>query len=112
MKYRVSKRTWISFIDSTTLDVYNSYRIYSHKVFKDFAQRGKSSTGWFYDFKLYLVINDMEEILSVCLTFGNVNDRNLEVVSRLTKELYEKLFADRAYLSKKLFKKFLKIILP
>ena len=51
MKYRVCKCTGINFIDSTTLDVCDSHRIYSHKVFKDFAQRGKSSTGWFYGFK-------------------------------------------------------------
>ena len=100
MKYRVGKCTGINFIDSTTLDVCDS-----HKVFKDLAQRGKSSTGWFYGFKRHLVINDMVEILSVCLTSGNVDDRNWEVVSRLTKELYGKLFADRGYLSQKLFEK-------
>lgn len=105
MKYRVCKCTGINFIDSTTLDVCDSHRIYSHKVFKDFAQRGKSSTGWFYGFKLHLVINDMGEILLVCLTSGNIDDRNWEVISRLTKELYGKLFADRGYLSQKLFKK-------
>ncbi|MDD6489180.1 MAG: IS982 family transposase [Clostridia bacterium] len=105
MKYRVGKCTGINFIDSTTLDVCDSHRIYSHKVFKDLAQRGKSSTGWFYGFKLHLVINDMGEILSVCLTAGNVDDRDWEVISKLTKELYGKLFADRGYLSQKLFEK-------
>ena len=105
MKYRVGKCTGINFIDSTTLDICDSHRIYSHKVFKDLAQRGKSSTGWFYGFKLHLVINDMGEILSVCLTAGNVDDRDWEVISKLTKELYGKLFADRGYLSQKLFEK-------
>ena len=97
----------INFIDSTTLDVCDTHRIYSHKVFKDLAQRGKSSTGWFYGFKLHLVINDMGEILSVCLTSGNVDDRDWDVIARLTKELYGKLFADRGYLSQKLFEKLL-----
>lgn len=105
MKYRVGKCTGISFIDSTTLDVCDQHRIYSHKVFKDLAKRGKSSTGWFYGFKLHLIINDMGEILSVCLTSGNIDDRDWNVISRLTKQIYGKLFADRGYLSQKLFEK-------
>ena len=88
MKYRVGKCTGINFIDSTTLDVCDSHRISSHKVFSGLAQRGKSSMGWFYGFKLHLIINDMGEILSVCLTSGNVE-----------------LFADRGYVSQKLFEK-------
>ena len=47
----------------------------------------------------------MGEILSVCLTSSNVDDRDWEVISRLTKELYGKLFADRGYVSQKLFEK-------
>ena len=105
MKYRVGKCTGINFMDSTTLDVCDTHRISSHKVFNGLAQRGKTSMGWFYGFKLHLVINDMGEILSACLTSGNVDDRDWEVISRLTKELYGKLFADRGYVSQKLFKK-------
>lgn len=105
IKYRFGKCTGINFIDSTTLDVCDSHRINSHKVFKDFAQRGKSSTGWFYGFKLHLIINDCGEILSFCITSGNVDDRDWNTISHLTKELYGKLFADRGYLSGKLFEK-------
>ena len=47
----------------------------------------------------------MGEILSVCLTSGNVDDRDWNVISRLTKQIYGKLFADRGYLSQKLFEK-------
>ena len=36
---------------------------------------GKSSMGWFYDFKLHLIISDESEILSFCLASGNVDDR-------------------------------------
>ena len=88
-----------------SVDVCDSHRISSHKVFSGLAQRGKSSMGWFYGFKLHLIINDMGEILSVCLTSGNVDDRNWEVIARLTKEIYGKLFADRGYVSQKLFEK-------
>ena len=105
IKYRLGKSTGINFVDSTTLDVCDNHRISSHKVFKGFAERGKSSTGWFYGFKLHLAINDRGEILSFCLTSGNVDDRNWEVMSHLTKEMFGKLFADRGYLSQKLFEK-------
>ena len=95
--------TGISFVDSTTLNVCDSHRIPQHKVFEGIAKRGKSSTGWFYGFKLHLVINDRGEILSFCLTPGNVDDRNRKVMSHLTKDLFGKLFADKGYVSKKLF---------
>jgi len=112
LKFRCGKCTGISFMDSTTLDVCtkdvcDNRRIHSHKVFEDLAQRGKSSTGWFYGFKLHLVVNDEREILSCCLTHGNVDDRNWEVISVLTREVFGKLFADKGYISQALFGKLL-----
>ncbi len=50
--------TGISFVDSTTIDVCDNHRIQQHKVFKGIVHRGKSSTGWFYGFKLYISINE------------------------------------------------------
>lgn len=102
LKFHVGKCSGISFLDSTTIDVCHNRRIYSHKVFKELAKRGKSSTGWFYGFKLHLIVNDCCEILSFCLTAGNVDDRDWETLSKMTKEIFGKLFADRGYLSKKL----------
>lgn len=103
MKFKTSQCSGVSFMDSTTIKVCHNKRIYSNKVFAGLAARGKSSTGWFYGFKLHLAINDRGEIISVCLTAGNVDDRNMDVINRLTKEIYGKLFADRGYLSQKLF---------
>lgn len=93
--------TGVSFIDSTSLDVCLNQRISSHKVFAGLAQRGKTSTGWFFGFKLHLVFNDRGEILNVTLTPGNVDDR--KPVPRLVKKLFGKLFGDRGYLSQPLF---------
>jgi hypothetical protein len=59
--------TGVSFIDSTSLDVCLNQRIHSHKVFAGLAARGKSSTGWFFGFKLHLVVNDRGEILQFCI---------------------------------------------
>ena len=97
----------ISFMDSTTLDVCDSHRIQQHKVFQGIAQRGKSSTGWFYGFKLHLTINECGEILNFYLTPGNVDDRNREVIGQLTKNIYGKIFADKGYISQKLIEELL-----
>jgi transposase len=90
----------ISFIDSTSLDVCLNQRIHSHKVFAGLAGRGKTSTGWFFGFKLHLVVNDRGEILRFCLTPGNVDDR--QPVPNLAKKLFGKLFGDKGYISQPL----------
>ena len=92
--------TGVSFIDSTSLDVCLNQRITSHKVFAGLAERGKTSTGWFFGFKLHLVINDRGELLSVFLTPGNVDDRN--PVPRLLRKLFGKVFGDKGYISQPL----------
>lgn len=95
--------TGISFMDSTTLKVCRNQRIHNHKVFKNLAQRGKSSMGWFYGFKLHLVCNEKGELLSFYLTKGNVDDRNPKHIKKLTEQLFGKIYADKGYLSKTLW---------
>ncbi len=107
IKARFGKCSGISFVDSTPLKVCDNHRIYNHRVFSEYAKMGKSSMGWFYGFKLHLIINDKGEILSFCLTSGNVDDRNEAVMDSLTKEIFGKLFADRGYISQNLFEKLL-----
>jgi hypothetical protein len=68
--------------------VCHNLRIQQHKVFAGLAQRGKSSSGWFFGFKLYLLVNDRGELLSSALTPGNVDDR--KPVPKLVKELFGK----------------------
>lgn len=99
----LGKCTGISFMDSTTLKVCKNQRIHNHKVFKGIAERGKSSMGWFYGFKLHLVCNEKGELLSFYLTKGNVDDRNPKHIKKLTEELFGKLFADKGYLSRALW---------
>lgn len=94
--------TGISFVDSTPLRVCKNKRIKRNKVFKDVAQIGKSSMGWFYGFKLHLVINDKGEVLSFAITQANVDDREPLKNQQLLKGLYGKLFGDKGYISQKL----------
>ncbi|SFU59769.1 IS982 family transposase [Xenorhabdus koppenhoeferi] len=94
------KPTGIAFIDSTSLRVCHNIRIPQHKVFERVAQRGKTSMGWFYGFKLHLIVNHQGEILVLKVTAGNVDDR--EPVRELVKELTGSLYGDKGYLSREL----------
>jgi len=94
--------TGISFIDSTILRVCHNKRIKRNKTFKGIAEVGKSTMGWFFGFKLHLIINDKGEILSFYLTRGNVDDRDTKAITQMTKEIFGKLFGDKGYISKAL----------
>jgi len=97
---KTGDKTNLYYLDSTTLKVCHNKRIYRNKVFKGMATRGKSSMGWFYGFKLHLVINHRGEIITFCLTKGNVDDR--VPVEKLTHNLQGLAAADKGYLSKEL----------
>jgi hypothetical protein len=98
----LGKSTGISFVDSTPLRSCHNRRIHQHKTFKGVAERGQCSIGWFFGFKLHLIINDKGEILSFYLTKGNVDDRNFKVMKSMTENLFGKLFGDKGYISKAL----------
>lgn len=90
----------LSFVDSTPLPVCHNRRIPQHRVFRGLAQRGKTSLGWFYGFKLHVVINHHSELLACQLTPGNVDDRR--PVPKLAGQLWGRLFGDKGYLSQAL----------
>lgn len=92
----------ISFVDSTPIRVCNNKRIKRNKVFKGIAEVGKSTMGWFYGFKLHIVINDKGEILNFAITQANVDDRERLKNERFLKDIFGKLFADKGYISEKL----------
>ena len=91
----------LAFADSTPLRVCHNARINGHRVMAGLAARGKTSTGWFYGFKLHLVIDDCGRLLAACFTPGNVDDRR--PVPKLTEGLFGKLVADKGYISQALF---------
>ena len=74
--------TGISFVDSTPLRVCRNQRILIHRTFEGVASRGKCSMGWFFWFKLHLIINDKGKILNFVFTTGGVDDREPLKVTR------------------------------
>lgn len=100
---RLGENTGISFVDSTPIRVCKNKRIFNHKVFKGIAARGKSTIGYFFGFKLHIVVNDKGEILNFVITPGNVDDREPLKNPKFLKNIFGKLFADKGYVSKELF---------
>ena len=100
-----TQRTGIYYVDSKRLPVSHNKRIHSHRVFKGIAQRGKSSTGWFFGLKVHLIINNLGEIISFLFSSANFADNNQEVLKYLFNDLKGFCFGDKGYLTK-LFEEF------
>lgn len=89
----------VSFVDSTRLRVCDNKRIPSHKVFAGHAERGKTSMGWFYGFKLHLIISDTGDILAAGVPPGNTDDRTPLWKMPPTEKLHGCLYGDKGYIS-------------
>ena len=103
LRTRLAACSGVSFVDSTPLRVCHNARINSHRVMRGLAARGKTSTGWFYGFKLHLVTNDCGELLDLCFTAGNVDDRKPVDALAASADLFGRLVGDKGYISKDLF---------
>jgi Transposase DDE domain. len=99
---RMGKCTGISFIDSTTLKVCHIRREKQNRVFKGLALKGNGTLGWFFGFKLHLIINDKGEIISFVITQGNVDDRAPLKIESFISAVSGKLYGDKGYISKQL----------
>lgn len=94
--------TGISFIDSTPLRACNNKRITQNKVFKGIANVGKSTMGWFYGFKLHIIVNDKGELLDFIITQANADDRAPLKKDNFLEKIFGSLYADKGYISKEL----------
>lgn len=90
--------------DSTPIRVCKNKRIYRNKVFKGVANTGKSTIGWFYRFKLHIVINDKGEILTFTITKASEDDRTPLKQEHFLDKIFGKPFADKGYIGKDLAK--------
>ena len=95
------EKTGTYFIDATAIKVCHNKRRYRNKTFEGLAKQGKSSMGFFYGFKLHLVINEKGEFIALKMTKGNVDDR--APVPDLTKDLTGFIYADKGYIKQNLF---------
>ncbi len=95
------EKTGVYIADSSHIPVCCNRRISRNKAFAGLAARGRTSMGWFYGFKLHVIINDKSEITALKITPGNVDDR--AVLDAVSHGLKGKIFADKVYISKKLF---------
>jgi len=91
----------IKIIDSMPLPVCSNKRIFGYKV-SELAGRGKSSIGWYYGFKLHLIIDLEGKVLKFEITPGNISDKDRQLMRYLCKGLKGILIGDKGYLSREL----------
>lgn len=101
----LGKCSGISFLDSTVLKACHYKREKQNKVFKGIAAKGRGTMGWFFGFKLHIIINERGDIIDFLITQGNVDDRQPLKDKAFHDKVFGKIFADRGYIGKDLFEK-------
>ena len=61
---------------------------------------------WFFGFTLHMTINDIDQIMAIKITKGNVDDRT--PVAELTKKLKGSIYADKDYIGADLLNLYIK----
>lgn len=100
------KKTGIYYIDGSCLPVCHLKRSKRNKVFKEIAEYGHTSLGWFFGLKIHLVINEFGELIAFKITRGSVHDAT--AARSLLSSLNGLAFGDKGYIGKKLFDELLK----
>jgi len=104
MQHKNMKHFYLNYVQKNLVPirVCNKKRIKRNKVFKDIATVGKSTMGWFFGFKLHLIVNEKGDILNFVITQGNVDDRTPLNDSKFLEKIKGKLYGDKGYISSKL----------
>lgn len=90
----------VAIADATPLAVCDNKRIPRHHGFKGKAERGKTSRGWFFGFKLHAIVNSKGELVRLKLTPGNTDDR--KPLPEMCEALVGLLFADKGSVGQRL----------
>ena len=93
----LGQATGVTFADSTPIRVCKNKRIKRNKVFTDIANVGKSTMGWFYGFKLHLILNEKGDVINFVITQGNLDDREPLKNGDFLEKIKGKLYADKGY---------------
>jgi hypothetical protein len=96
---RLATTTPANYIDSTKLVVAHNRRKQKNKTFQGLARTGKTSTGWFFGFKLHAIINQQGQLVVFGITPANVADNNQNLLNQLTQRLKGFLYGDKGYLT-------------
>ena len=91
-------------VDSTPLPVCNNQHRFVARLFKGIARPGKNLNGWFWGFKLHLIINHNMEIESIRISDGSTRDIDVlegDFIDMITGWLV----GDKGYLGKEKAKK-------
>ena len=88
----------VSAADSSDLPVCTNKRIFEHKVCKGLAQRGKTSKGWFYGFKIHIIV-DMAGNLQTIRIANAGSDERIVVKNMVRGLRCLVLLADAGYVS-------------
>jgi hypothetical protein len=94
---KAAKLTGIYFLDSTKLPVCFITRAHCHKVFRGWASKNKTSTGWFFGLKLHLIINNLGELVNFYLSTGRKADNDACILFTLTQSLFGTFYTDAGY---------------
>jgi len=98
--HRMGQPTEANYIDSKPLEVCHVKREKQHKVFRGLAQKGRTSKGYFFGFKLHVLSNQKGELLRLALSSGNVADNNARILIFLLDYLTGKVYGDKGYLTR------------
>lgn len=94
----------VKFIDSTEIPVCKFKNAHLHKTMKQLASFGHNSKGTFYGLKLHIITDFDNKLLSIRLTTGKVDDR--DVVIEMSENLLGIFIADAGYVSQPLADRF------
>lgn len=86
----------LQFADSSKLEVCRIKREFTHRVAKGCATKSRSTMGWYYGFKLHLVVSTDGQLLAWRITTATVDDR--KGLALIWEELTGMIVADAGYL--------------
>ena len=104
LRYNRLNTHLVKHIDSTDIPVCQTRKADYHKTMKEFAALSKTGKGWYYGLKLHIITDLEGRLLSIMLTKGDTDDR--EVVLELSLDLEGIFIADAGYISQDLTERF------